>query len=389
MNNNLLHTKVQAFIRSYEGPLEQLAFSGSPFNNVTTQELLQQIESRRKTELKLPTWFASEGIYYPPKLNIEQTSSEATAAYKASLVSGTSLADMTGGLGVDCYYFSKRFETVDHFEIDATLSEIAAHNFRVLNSPGIRCFSQNGTEAVQNGTYDVIYADPSRRLDVKGKVFFLSDCEPNIPEHLESIMDVCNTFVIKTSPMLDLSVGLEELKYVSEIHIVAVNNDVKELVWMLRKEFTAASPRIHTVNITKETPQQFDFSWGTEASEVYGLPQRFLYEPNAALMKSGAFGLLSEAFRVKKLHSNSHLYTSESLREFPGRRFTIDTCIPYSKGAMKELLTFTKANVATRNFPESVAVIRKKWKLKDGGDRYLFFTTTLEDKKVVLICSKI
>ncbi|WP_034258145.1 THUMP-like domain-containing protein [Altibacter lentus] len=389
MNHNLLHTEVQTFIRSYDGPLEQLAFSKSPFTKVTVQELLQQIESRRKTELKLPTWFSSEGIYYPPKLNIEQTSSEATAAYKASLVSGASLADTTGGFGVDSYYFSKRFETVNHFEIDTELSMIAAHNFEVLESRNVRCFAQNGIEAVLHSSYDVIYADPSRRHDVKGKVFFLSDCEPNIPEHLEALMDVCNVLLIKTSPMLDLSVGMEALKYVSEIHIIALNNDVKELLWVLKKRSLASNPRIYTVNVTKESPQQFDFSWGTKASEVFDTPQRFLYEPNAALMKSGAFGLLSEVFRVKKLHANTHLYTSESLREFPGRRFAIDACVPYNKNAMKDALTVTKANIATRNFPESVAVIRKKWKLKDGGEHYLFFTTTLNDKKVLLICSKI
>ena len=388
MTKNLLNTNVQDFIKKYSGDISKLAFSGSPFDNIDTRELIEQIEGSLKAKGKLPSWFNSEGILYPPKLNIEQTSSEITANYKASLIKGTTIADITGGLGVDSYFFAQSFKMVHHFEIDEVLSEIAQHNFKQLGRNNIECFAKDGMRQVMNSMYDVIYADPSRRHDIKGKVFFLKDCLPNIPENLSELMKHCNTLIIKTSPMLDITKGLSELAGVFEIHIVAVNNEVKELLWLLRDGFST-SPLIRTINISKTVSEKFDFKMNDTANTVYAMPEQFLYEPNSALLKSGAYELLSAAFKVKKLHKHSHLYTSESLKEFPGRRFTIENIVPYTKAAMRAGITFDKANISTRNFPESVETIRKKWKIKDGGSQYLFFTTLENNQKTVLICSKI
>ncbi len=388
MNKYILNTKVQEFIKNYSETTTKLAFSGSPFDTITVQELIQQIESRRKAENKLPSWYKTEKIYYPPKLNLEQTSSEITATYKAIIVKGKLLADITGGFGVDSYFFSKSFEKVHHFEIDQELSKIADYNFEMLEAKNIECFAENGLFALSKNIYDVIYADPSRRQNTGGKVFILKDCTPNIPDNLTDLLKNCKVLLLKTSPMLDITVGLSELKHVFEIHIVAVSNEVKELLWILKKDFEG-SPIIKTINFATDKREIFDFEWDKKANAIYSQPLRFLYEPNAALMKSGAFELLSDAFKIKKIHKHTHLYTSESLREFPGRRFVIEKCFPYSKTEIKKNIDFGKANVATRNFPETVEILRKKWKIKEGGEVYLFFITDLEGKKQVLICSKV
>ena len=387
-NIAILNTEVQDFIWNFEGDVSKLAFSGSPFEKVTVQELMQQIESRRKTEKKLPTWFETPNILFPPKLNLEQTSSETTAKYKASLVKGSSLADITGGFGVDSFFFSEKFQTVHHFETNEALSEIAQHNLKALKRDNVSCFSEDGLIAVLNNKYDVIYADPSRRHDSKGKVFFLKDCQPDIPSNISEMLNSCDQFLLKTSPMLDVSAGLNELQNVLEIHIVAIDNEVKELLWLLQKD-AADTLKIKTINFTKLEIETFDFIWNESRAAEYSLPKKYLYEPNAAILKSGAFDLVSEKLKLNKLHKNTHLYTSEFLVDFPGRVFLIEKIVPYTKSEMRLALPFKKANIATRNFPESVEALRKKWKIADGGNIYLFFVTNLEDKKEMLVCSKV
>ncbi|PVW13222.1 SAM-dependent methyltransferase [Marixanthomonas spongiae] len=383
----MLHPEVQVFIKNYTEDITKLAFSGSPFKNISVQELIQQIESRRKAEKKLPTWYKTKGVYYPNKINLEQTSSEITAQYKASLIEGKTLADITGGFGVDSYFFSKQMEQVTHFEFDRTLSEIAAHNFKQLNVSNVSCKATDGLEAVKNKRYDIIFADPSRRHETKGKVFFLNDCEPNIPKHLSTLLDQCELLMVKTSPMLDISVGMEELKHVFQIHIVAVNNEVKELLWLLKKAYNDET-EIITKNIKKDKTEAYSIVYNEMAEAFYDSPKRFLYEPNAAILKSGAFETVSEGFKLKKLHKNTHLYTSEALRGFPGRRFLIEKVLPYSKKELKKA-GIAKANITIRNFPATVAALRKKHNIKDGGEIYLFFTTINPNKKVVLVCSKV
>ncbi|MDG1270522.1 MAG: class I SAM-dependent methyltransferase, partial [Ulvibacter sp.] len=193
---------------------------------------------------------------------------------------------------------------------------------------------------------------------------------------------------VKTSPMLDISVAIKALDSVAQIHIVALQNEVKEVLWTLRKRHTK-TPEIHTVNITKAGTQKFTFSWNSPAQINLSTPLKYLYEPNAAIMKSGAFNHMCDAFKLLKLHKHSHLYTSQDLVDFPGRRFKIEKVLPYSKKQMRHSIDFDKANISTRNFPETVAKLQEKWKLQQGGDRYLFFTTIENDKKIVLICSKI
>ena len=388
MFDHLIQKEVQAFIKDYTGELSRLAFSKSPFDAVSTKELIQQIQSRQKAKTKLPTWFNTPGIIYPAKLHIEQTSSEATAAYKQSIVKGNTLADITGGFGIDGYYFSQTFKQVHHFEIQEHLYHVVTHNLKHLPNKGFKSQLKDGLQAIEQKTFDVIYADPSRRHDIKGKVFFLEDCEPNIPKNLDYLLQRCATLVVKTSPMLDISVALKALKSVAEIHIVALQNEVKEVLWILDKEHTK-TPEVHTVNITKAGMQKFSFSWNSPAQSSLSAPLAYLYEPNAAILKSGAFDHMCAGYGVCKLHKHSHLYTSKELIDFPGRRFKIEKIVPYSKKQMRSSIDFDKANISIRNFPESVAKLQEKWKLQQGGNKYLFFTTIENDKKIVLICSKI
>jgi len=349
--------------------------------------LIQQIDSRKKVEHKLPTWFQNKVIFYPPKLNLEQTSSEITAKYKATIFKGAAMADLTGGFGVDSLYFSKQFNAVTHFEKDTHLSAIAQHNFNQLSVANIECVAKDGLNGIANHFYDMMYLDPSRRHRLKGKVVLLSDCEPNVPEQLNYLFEHTHRLLVKTSPMLDISKGIKELDGVSEIHIVAVNNEVKELLWLLKKEGSTKT-LIKTVNIRNNDTQHFKYFLGEVSAPLFSAPKKYLYEPNAAVMKSGAFDIISDRYSIPKLHQNSHLYTSTKLKEIPGRRFLIKRVYSYNKRDLKEIKALKKANISTRNFPESVANLRKKLKITDGGDSYLFFTTDLNNNKIVIDSTK-
>ncbi|PKP25549.1 MAG: SAM-dependent methyltransferase [Bacteroidetes bacterium HGW-Bacteroidetes-2] len=388
MNKAILNTLVQDFITKHlKSEKVKLLLKGSPFEDINIQELVEQMETKKKAEHKLPTWFQTKNIYYPSKISMEQTSSEITAAYKSKLVSGKTIADLTGGFGVDSYYFSKKINQVYHFEIDKKLSEIASHNFKALHT-NIICENKNGIEAIKNKYFDVIYLDPSRRNASKGKVFYLKDCEPNLVEKLNYLLERTDKLVIKTSPMLDLSVGFKELKKVNEIHIVSVNNEVKELLWIIEKNKETECV-IKTINIKNTILEKFTINNKYIPTVTIALPKKYLYEPNAAIMKSGAFDAVSASFKVDKLENNSHLYTSDVLIDFPGRKFLIEKVTPYSKKEMKKTIANSKANITIRNFPESVEALRKKWNIVDGGNNYLFFTTLRQGKKVVLECTKI
>lgn len=392
MNKALLHIDIQDFINNnLNTDITSLILKGTPFITVDTKEIIEQIESKKKCQFKLPTWFQTKLIFFPNKLNIEQTSSEITANYKSKLIEGNSLIDITGGFGVDCFYFSKQFKNVVHCELDSQLSEIVNYNFKQLGVSNIETINSDGIQFLKQKAklVDWVYADPSRRHDSKGKVFFLNDCLPNIPEDLETIFKYTNNLLIKTSPLLDLTVGINELKFVKCIHIVAVNNEVKELLWVLEKDFLN-DISIKTINIIKDETNKFDFILNDEKQydSEYSLPLEYLYEPNAAILKAGAFNVITKQLEVFKLHKNSHLYTSKLLIDFPGRRFKIEEVLPYNIKNLKRK-GFKKANITTRNFPETVQEIRKKSNIKDGGEKYLFFSTDNENNKIIIITSKI
>ncbi len=391
MDLSILQPEIQAFIQQQIGnSISKLALQKNPFPETEWISILNQIEAKTKAKDKLPTWFKTNNIIYPSKISVEQTSSEKTALYKSSIVSGESLIDLTGGFGVDDYYFASKIKKVAHCEINPELSSIVKHNLNCLQVKNIDCFTGDSTEILSelNTKWDWIYIDPSRRSDSKGKVFLLKDCLPNVPENLDLYFQYSDSILIKTAPLLDIAAGLSELNQVKTIHIVALENEVKELLWELHNGYLG-NITIKTVNITKDKTEHFDFTLNQESQiPHYGLPQNYLYEPNSAIMKSGGFDEVGLFYHLNKLHKHSHIYTSTDLISFPGRIFKIEKSIPYSKTEMKLALENKKANITTRNFPESVEHIRKKWKIKEGGSAYCFFTTDVNNNKIVLICTK-
>ena len=387
----LLKTEIQQFISENIGlDLSKLALQKNPFPEIDFKILLNQIEAKSKCKEKLPTWFTTSNIVYPSKISIEQTSSEITAKYKSEIVSGSSLIDLTGGFGVDDYYFAKKITRVVHCEMNEELSDCVKHNFGQLGIDNVSFFKGDSTEILQNldEKFDWIYIDPSRRNEVKGKVFMLDDCLPNVIKLQDFYYNFSNNILIKTAPILDINLGLTELKNVKKIHIIAVDNEVKELLWEIENHYNSEI-EIITINYSKNEIETFKFIHKSEVNSEFCLPQKYLYEPNSSIMKSGGFSNIGAAFQLNKLHLHSHLYTSDKLIAFPGRIFEINKVINYSKSEIKQCLENQKANVTTRNFPEPVDVIRKKWKIKDGGSTYCFFTTDKNDNKIVLICTKI
>lgn len=391
MNKLILNTGVQDFIENnLNTDIVSVLLQKQVFEGVSQKELATQLEAKKKSRSKLPTWFATPKVYYPNKLNIEQTSSEGAAEYKSRLVSGKNLLDLTGGFGVDSFYFAKKMECVFHCEKNAKLSEIAAYNFTVLGAQNIKAYTGDGLQflTVSNRHYDWIYVDPSRRHDVKGKVFLLKDCEPNLPEKLSLLFSKSKNVLIKTSPLLDIKQGISELEYIKEIHVVAIQNEVKELLFVLEHK-CSNDIVVNTINLNKDIVQEFSFELEKESvvEVTYQLPQAFLYEPNSAILKSGGFKSIGVEFELHKLHQHSHLYTSDKLLDFPGRCFKIEKVLPYTK---KNLQSYRnkKVNITTRNFPVSVADLRKKFKLKDGGEDYLFFSKNHLDDLIIIQTKK-
>ena len=392
MNVALLHSDVQEYLEKHQTtPITTFILKGSPFKGITVQELAQQLEGKRRIKTKLPLWYRTNGILFPPKVNLEQTSSEITASYKARLLKGNTVADITGGLGVDSYYFSKEASQVTHLEMNEEVSAFAKANLATLEVSNVTCITTNAIDFLSNNaaTYDVMYVDPGRRTDAKGKVFMLKDCLPNVPEHIDLLLSKCTTLWIKTAPLLDITAGLKELKNVSEIHIVAVKNEVKELLWRI-EQTACQDPKIYTANLKKERVDHTSFSYEElyTSQATYDYPKVYLYEPNAALLKSGGFNWISDHYKIDKLHTHTQLYTSDHAIPFSGRSFKIEKLLPYNK-QLKKSLAIDKAHITTRNFKESVIELRKKFKIKDGGETYLFFTTLLDERKVVLVCRKV
>jgi hypothetical protein len=393
MNKSILNKAIQDFIDvNLRIDINKLVLKSQLFDEVENREIAVQISGKLKSKAKLPSWFLTKNIYYPAKISIEQTSSEQTAAYKSSLISGKKFIDLTGGFGVDDYYFSKQFESIIHCEINEELSQITVHNFEELGVKNSKFYIGDGIEFLKQTEekFDCIYVDPSRRSEVKGKVFLMSDCLPDVPNNLELLFSKTDKILMKTSPLIDLSQGLKELKSVKEIHVVAVKNEVKELLWIFEKEYQDEVV-IKTINLDEKGNQIFDFNLVDESKVdcETSLPQKFLYEPNSAVMKSGGFNQVGIQVDLMKLHKHSHLYTGNELIDFPGRRFEIKEIIYASGKELKSRFKGKKANVTTRNYPQKVEEIRKTLKIKDGGEVYLFFTTNRNEERICLVCEKV
>jgi 16S rRNA G966 N2-methylase RsmD len=385
LNDHILDSEVQQYINHHlNDDVHKIAMAKSPFPEVSSKELANQIAAKNKSVKKLPTWYHQERIYYPLLLSIEQCSSESTAAYKASLVQGATLIDLTGGFGVDSLYFSKRLESVTQCEINEELSAIAAHNATALNQDNIQFLAGDGMAYLRDTKtqFDNIYIDPARRSQA-GKVFMLKDCTPDVVTHLDLLLSHTNRIIIKTAPLLDISAGLKELKNVAEVHVVSVRNECKELIWILQK---TAPEQVKIVSTTlNEQQKSFSFFKGEEdtAAEITAVDlQQYLYEPDTALLKGGAFNLIASRYGLQKLHSQTQLYTSDHIvPEFPGRRFRINRLLPATELKKEKDL---RGNVIARNYQDKAENLVKKYKIKPDNHRFLIFTQSKKDGYLII-----
>ena len=436
-----MNQATQDFIRQYQDDdVRQLAFLGSKYPEVDMPFALDQIRGRKMARVKLPRWASLEGIIYPPHISMEQCSSESTALYKAELAarllglpassSGTEMkaeneiefVDLTGGFGVDFSYIAARLGVKSMYvERQAHLCEAAKENFGrlglknaiVKNGDGIEVlhsFLPKKDDAASTDdslgiTYDqplsllktklglkLIFIDPARRDGAGNKVVSLKDCTPDVTVLQEEMLSKADYVIIKLSPMLDWHRAISELSHVREVHIISVNNECKELLLVLSARNMGENLRIYCINDAQSfVCDELDM----ESSQVKIAPStleemQYLYEPNASLMKAGCFGVLSDRYDARMLSKNSHLFVSrEPIAAFPGRSFRIIAVSSFNKKELKRHLSgITKANIATRNFPLSVAELRKRLKLKDGGETYIFATTLSNDSHVLVITEK-
>ena len=390
--------ETQLFIREHSSDdVRTLALQAKKYPDINMPTAITQIAGRPVAAEKIPSWREIEEIWYPKHLSLEQCSSEITARYKARLFQGDSLTDLTGGFGIDCSFLATGFKSATYVERQEELCEIAAHNFPILNLNHINVRNENGVAYLQTmSPVDCIFLDPARRNEHGGKTVAISDCEPNVAELEALLLSKANRVMIKLSPMLDLSLALKELKHTQEIHILSVNNECKELLILLRQT-SPAEIAIHCVNLlTKGTQEEQHLVFTREQEQRSQCTYtdslgNYLYEPNASLLKAGAFRSIAAAYPVRKLHPNSHLYTSDSFIEnFPGRIFHIVNQCSFNKKEVKEnLADLKKANVTVRNFPATVAELRKRLHLTEGGDTYLFASTLNNGQKVIIRCEKV
>lgn len=355
------------------------------------QVLTAQIKSRQKAKSKLPEWYHIEGVVFPHGVSMEQCSSEKTAKYKSGLIKGKSLVDLTGGTGVDTFYLSKNFEQTTYVEQNKELCELAKHNFSVLGQE-IKVIDTTTEEflSTKENDADLYFIDPARRDNANKKVFRISDCQPNLIELLPVMMEKGSRVMVKFSPMLDIKETLKVIPEVKEVHVVSVNNECKEVLLLIENGFVG-TPEIKAVNILNEATEHFTFSYNQENETLsnFSEPQKFLYEPNASILKAGAFKMVTSEFKINKLHRNSHLYTSEKLvSSFQGRTFRIIDVLPVSHKELIHFLENGKASLSTRNFPLSTQQLKKKLKLKDGGGKYIFATTLMDGKHKLIVCEK-
>lgn len=411
-----MNQATQDFIRQHqEDDVRRLAFLGGKYPEVDVPFALDQIRGRKLARAKLPRWASLDGIVYPPHISMEQCSSEQTAQYKAELAERLlqdkkPFVDLTGGFGVDFSYIAERLGVKSMYvERQAHLCEMAKENFKLLGLKDAEVKNGDGAEVLRSLRHiGLIFIDPARRDDAGNKVVSLKDCTPDVTVLQDEMLDKADYIIIKLSPMLDWHRAVSELKHVREVHIVSVGNECKELLLVLSAENMEESTLSSSGHGTtrKGNLQIFcvndalsfvcdEKRMATSAAKIAPVDKikemRYLYEPNASLMKAGGFGVLSERYGIGMLSKNSHLFVGESpVVDFPGRSFRIIAYSSFNKKELKKQLAgIAKANIATRNFPLSVAELRKRLKLKDGGETYIFATTLADGSHVLIITNKI
>jgi 16S rRNA G966 N2-methylase RsmD len=382
----------QTFIKdNSSADITKLILEHHKYPSLDIKKLANQINIRKKAISKLPTWSNNPAIFFPPTISWQQCSSEYTGKYKAQLLTGETIVDLTGGFGVDAFYFAQTFEAVIYVERNTELTEIVAYNNKVWDQKNIEIINHDSLEIIQSHkSVDVIYLDPARRDAQQKKIITLEDSVPNILEIQEVLLSKANYVMLKTSPMLDIHKAIKDLKNVEAVHIVAVENECKELLFLLNKD-ADTNITLTCVNIQRDGKMDITVAkWEENLNLEYSIPESYIYDPNKAIHKAGVFNKVSHNFGVKKIAANTHLFTSERLvMEFQGRIFQLEKILKPQKKEIQKHLINGKANLITRNFPESVANLKKKWKINDGGNIYLFAITLDNTQKVVLLCKRI
>lgn len=388
MNRYILDKEVQEYIKAHrELSPSAIALRKPPFSHVSSSEIASQIDGWQRSVRKLPTWAFSHNIYYPDKINLEQCSSEHTALIKQMLIGRDSrVVDITGGFGVDSCYLAQHAEVVIHCELNERLSEIVKHNAKELGVHNLICLATDGVAYVkqqERDSIDYIYVDPSRRVN-HSKVFLLEDCEPNIVALQDTFLQRSRYVLYKLSPLLDISSALSKLQQIKYVFVISVDAECKELLFVQDRTFEGTT-KISSIRLFLDQIQLHTFTQEEEKSTLVrtSTPLTYLYDPDVSVTKAGAFKSITKRFNLYKLHIHTHLYTSEALQEdFPGRIFEIKRV--YTIPTFKRESNIKKANVVSKNFPIKVEEIKKKFKIKDGGDDFLFFTTNANENHIVV-----
>lgn len=427
-----MNEKTRLFIeRNLNADIRQLALQGSKDSEVDLPLALRQIAGRQTAHRKLPSWAALDGLLFPPHLNMEQCSSEQTARYKADICRRllethhdspftlheppvtlhpspfTSLTDLTGGFGVDFSWMSKAFDEATYVERDSELFAISSYNFGLVNFVNsVKTLNMDGIDYLHQLTHaTVIFLDPARRDDKGARTYGIADCTPNVLEIKDELLQKADIVILKLSPMLDWRKAISDLgeQNVREVHIISVQNECKELLLVLSASQPAPPYALFTINLLSDgTSQQFQVPSPTSLHPspvtlhqspvtLHQSPvtlHQYLYEPNASIMKAGCFQELAQHYSVQPLAPNSHLFVSEQpIADFPGRSFQISAISSMNKKELKTVLSnIHSANITVRNFPLSVADLRKKLKLADGGNVYIFATTLANNQHVLIVC---
>ena len=410
----------QEYIKQHRNDdVYRLALAKTP-EGVDLQYALQQISAYQTLTKKVPSWAECGELIFPRQLSLEQSSSELTARYKAELIydfmgnKPFNHIDLTGGMGIDCYFIAQHTKNSHYVELNPELCQIAQHNFTHLNpnisvhnttaeeflnilSPCFRGTSPTGGGGLSTLNFQLstlIYLDPARRGDHGQKLVSIADCQPNVIELLPQMFELTNKIVVKLSPMLDITRAISELPHIEKLYVISVGNECKELLLLINKEYET-NTEIYAINIDNKGNKS-NILKGTIPSESQinishaHAVGTYLYEPYAAHLKSGLYKTIAQQYNCEKLHQHSHLYTSNTLNnDFPGRKFEVKEVIPFDKKSAKALFkSLSKANITTRNFPLSVSELRTQYKIKDGGETYIFATTLYDESKVLIVSQK-
>ena len=397
MIEQLSRPEVRAFLAAHEkaDPSKVAMMKNLPGElpgEITPFLLASQLKARQKAKDKLPSWHARDGIVFPHGVALEQCSSETTALWKTKGLQGKRFADLTGGTGVDSWAFSKVFSEGILVEPDDERCRLAEHNFGALGVANIQVVHATAEDFLSSykGTFNLIYLDPDRRSGDR-RAADLSDSLPNVTILIPRLLKLAEQVLVKASPMIDIIQGVNELKCVREVTVLAVNNEVKEVLFLCQGK--GPFLKITALNLLSDREEVFSLAPEQERSTTvdYSEPLDYVYEPNAAIMKAGAFRSIAFAYGIKKLHVNTHLYTSdEMLNDFPGRIFRVTEIVPFTSKTMKfSVLPFSRAHVIARNFPLPAQELQKKLKLQEGDEGYIIGTTTLADKKILIIAERV